>query len=136
MKKHLNNTQRNGFKTPDNYFDNFQQKMNIKLDLEKKINKETKVVSISSFKLKYALYAAASVLLLIGVTFSYKNTNTIDTQITSVTDTIQSIKETIQLDIPYYSDDDDDELLALFVEDENIDEYLDDYLIEGIIYQK
>lgn len=133
MKKQSNITDKGGFKIPDNYFEDFQEKLNNKLAIEKKKNEETKVVSLLPTKLKYMLYIAASVILLIGITFSYNNSFTIETQITSVTDTIETIKENIQLDLTSYNND--DELLALFIEDEHLDEYLDEYLIDGVISQ-
>lgn len=133
MKKQSTNIQREGFKTPDNYFENFQQKLNTKLDLENKNNRAIKVVSLWSTKLKYVTYIAASVLLLIGITFSFKDNKSTKNQITLVTDTVNTVKKNIQFDFLNY--DDDDELLALFIEDDYVDDYLDDYLIEGVILQ-
>lgn len=133
MKKQSTNIQREGFKMPDNYFENFQQKLNTKLDTENTNNAETKVVTLWSSKLKYVTYIAASVLLLIGITFSFNDNKSTKNQITLVTDTVNTVKKNLQLDFLNY--DDDDELLALFIEDDYVDDYLDDYLIEGVILQ-
>lgn len=133
MKKFPDNIHRDGFKMPDNYFEQFQEKLNnrIHADEDKRTIKTTKDAPIWSNK--YAFYIAASILLLIGITFSVNHNNTTDTQITLVTDTLKTFKNSLKLD---FSDlEDEDELLALFVEDEFVDEYLDDYLIEGVILQ-
>lgn len=128
MKKLPNNIKREGFKIPDNYFEEFQHKLNDQITKEDK-----NVIPLRSNKLKYVMYIAASVLLLISLTLSVNHNSTKGTNVTLVSDTINTVKETIQIDFLGY--DDDDELLALFVEDEYIDEYLDEYLIEGVILQ-
>ena len=133
MKKHHTNTHRNGFKTPDNYFENSQQKIINRLNIEAETSSETKVVSLISTNVKYAMYIAASIILVVGITFSFSNNETTKNQITLVSDTLNKVNDNLQLN--FEKDKNDDELLALFVEDEYLDEYLDDYLMDGVILQ-
>jgi len=100
------NKQNDSFKIPDNYFKDFEERLSKKISVESMSSKSKTISLINKKKIKYTYFIAASLLLFLGISYFFK---------------------TNQKDF-----DNNDELLAVFIDDAYIDEYLDNYLIDSL----
>jgi hypothetical protein len=115
-----------GLKIPKDYFSNSEK------DILKKIsNSEVKVLS----RKKYFLYSlAASIALLIALTIFKPNViSTFNNSATIVADTINTIKSNVLVNGNEIFDVEDVSIAALFVEDDKIDAFADNYVLEDVL---
>ncbi|WP_010521103.1 hypothetical protein [Aquimarina agarivorans] len=161
MKKHSSKTpDENGFSIPKFYFENFQSNLTDKLkknpnltndkelgfnvpkdfhkDFSAQILKKTKpkesfVKILILQKIKYALFAAASIIFCF-LLFTNTNKNTITKLIVpTVVDTTNVMKQKIQEQ--FEINEKDTKMMALFIDDTLVDEYLEALLIEELAFE-
>jgi len=129
MKQNNSNNINEGFKLPDNYFNNFKK------DLDKKIieqsSSKNKLIHLHSKQAKYSILIAASLLLLFGLSYSFMPKTLVEHKVTFVNDSVSKTRKNLEFNLKKDTNN-NDELMALFIDDENIDEYLDNYLIDGV----
>ncbi|MFD1294069.1 hypothetical protein ACFQ5N_09505 [Lutibacter holmesii] len=116
-----------GFSTPNNYFETSKN------EIFHKVSVKNKPKRILLNKTNVVWLAAASIALLITFTLikpttfsSLKNVPTI------VSDSLHKIQDTNLMD-QYFSSEDNIILTSLFVDDENIDNYVAQYIVEDIL---
>ncbi|WP_010182506.1 hypothetical protein [Aquimarina agarilytica] len=156
-----NNNNKEGFTIPEGYFNEFQNTLFEQLNTEKLTEKNTSlgfnipdayhenvtsdilknidvknntpVISLFSKKMKYALFTAASIALFF-IFFNLNKNKTLPSTIVSTTiDTTNVIKQKVQEQ--FKITDKDAKMLALFVDDAQVDEYLDELLIEDLAFE-
>ncbi len=119
-----------GFEIPENYHKNNKQNLITTLEF-----KDNTVVPLLSKKIKYTFYAVAASFLLFFIFLNINKNSVPTTNIVSTTiDTTNVIKQKIREQ--FKITEKDVKMLALFVDDEEIDEYLDELLIEDLAFEQ
>jgi len=161
MKK-KNITSHNGFSTPENYFNNSKEDILITLGLEKSESKNedlgfstpkeyhsdfkenilqsiksesTKEISVYNLRKKYFKYSiaiAASFLLFFMISKNFISTEKNTPIVNVITDSIQEIKEQLPKTLSLIEENED--LLAIYVEDDYSDELIDEYATEDLFF--
>jgi len=128
-KMHELHSEELGLKTPENYFS--KSKMEI---LEKVSNQKEQRFNIFSQK-RIVWSAAATIAIIVALTvFKPNNLTTIDKIPAIVSDTIDNLKN----DGLANNDIEENDILitSLFVAENEIDEFVDDYVLEELVYEE
>ncbi len=121
--KHINL----GFTTPQNYHENIASKL-------LKESKTKPIIPLFSKKKKYVFFAAASIVLCF-ILFNTNRNKLLPTTITSSSiDSTHIHKQ--KTEEQFIITEKDVNMLALFIEDEQVDEYLDELIFEDLAYEE
>lgn len=139
LNKHMNSKLKEkhskelGLKVPDNYFSASKTSILDKVSKEKQV----KVKHIIFKRESVVWLAAASIALIFSLTVFRTNVfSTINKAQSIVSDTIEQIENEVKL-IDDFSIKNNDILIAsLFVEDNEIDEFVNNYVLEELVYEE
>jgi len=119
-----------GFSTPKEYHADFKE--NLLQSITSEAPKEVPVYSLRNKYLKYSLAIAASFLLFFVLSTNFNSSENKSQIVTIVTDTVQEIKEQFPKGFSLIEENED--LLALYIEDNDSDELLDEYATEDLFF--
>ena len=121
-----------GYQVPDDYFSTSKKEI-----LDKVTAKKGKSIRLLSGNLKIMLPIAAAIALLITLTVFKPNVFPSIHDIPSiVSDTIKKIKNNNLAEDSFINLSNDVSIASLFVEDEALDDFVDDYVIDQIILEE
>lgn len=114
-----------GFTVPENYFAKSKQ------NILNKINEEKKETPVFTLKRSYIWYAAASIVLLVAITLIKPNRALqIEDIKTIVLDSIKQLNDKKNVEEVNLYAENDILITSLFVEENNIDEFIDNYVLD------